>query len=234
MNIWNWLLEMLYPNTCCFCGKVSRQAICKVCAKKIEYVEEPRCKKCGKPVRYEEQEYCFDCQKKEFHYEQGKNIWLHKFPVNWSIYQFKYQNRRIYGKFYAQELYRLYGTFFKEWRIDAIIPIPLHKRRKRIRGYNQADILAKHLGKLAGIPVKDKVMMRVKYTKPQKQLNDKERRRNLQQAFRVVKHWKPVEHVLLVDDIYTTGSTIDAVAEVLKNAGVQKVFFFTISIGQGF
>ena len=234
MNLWNFVLEMIYPKTCCFCGKVSSREVCEECAKKIEYIEEPRCKKCGKPIRYAEDEYCYDCQKKEFHYEQGRNIWIHKFPVSWSIYQFKYHNRRIYGAFYAKEMYRLYGKILREWEIDTIIPIPLHPRRKKMRGYNQAEVLARSLGKLAGIPVQSRAVKRTKYTRPQKQLNDKERKKNLRQAFCVNSRWKYVRNVLLLDDIYTTGSTIDAVAEVLKSAGVKKVFFLTISIGQGF
>ena len=208
--------------------------MCGECAKKVEYIAEPRCKKCGKPIRYEEEEYCYDCKKKEFHYEQGRNLWLHKYPVNQSIYQFKYYNRRVYGEFYAKELYRLYGHLMKEWNIDAIVPVPLHGKRKRRRGYNQAAVIAKHLGKLSGIFVDENSVVRVKDTKPQKQFNDKQRRKNLKQAFRVSRRWKKWNVVLLVDDIYTTGSTIDAVAGVLKKAGTQKVFFFTISIGQGF
>ena len=225
---------MLYPQTCYFCGKISRTPICSGCRGKIEYIGEPRCKKCGKPIRYEEQEFCSDCQAQLFHYEQGRSLWLHKGPVRWSIYQFKYRNRRIYGQFYAQELYRIYGEKLKEWEIDTIIPIPLHGKRKRKRGYNQAEIVAKHLGELSKIPVETKSLVRVRHTKPQKELNHKERKKTLKEAFQVTKHWKNRGNILLVDDIYTTGNTIDSAATVLKKKGAKKVWFFTISIGQGF
>ena len=227
-------MGILYPQTCYFCGKISRTPICPGCRKKIEYIGEPRCKKCGKPVRYEEQELCKDCRESSFHYEQGRSVWLHKGPVRWSIYQFKYRNRRIYGQFYAQELYRLYGEKMKEWEIDTIIPIPLHRKRKRKRGYNQTEIIAKHLGKLSKIPVKTKTLVRVRNTAPQKELNHQERKKNLKEAFRVTKYWKNRENILLVDDIYTTGNTIDSAAAVLKKKGAKKVWFLTISIGQGF
>lgn len=234
MNIWKKCLEILYPQTCHFCGKVCEKKICRQCEEKVEYIQEPRCKKCGKPIRYEESEFCYDCANHPVAYDQGKSVWLHKGQVRWSVYQFKYHNRRIYGEFYADEMYRLYGHKLKEWGIQVIIPIPLHKKRRRKRGYNQAEIIAKHLGHLSGIPVDTKAVVRVQNTKPQKELNDKERKANLKDAFQIKKEWKSPENVLLIDDIYTTGNTIDSVAGLLKRNGAHKVCFLTISIGQGF
>lgn len=234
MNLFDKCLGMLYPQTCCFCGKVSRNPICKECEEKVTYIQEPICKKCGKPIRYEEKEYCGDCADADLHYEQGRSIWLHSGNVRWSIYQFKYHNRRIYGRFYAQELFRLYADWIQKWKIDVIIPIPLHHRRQRKRGYNQAELVARHLGKLTHIRVDTKSVIRVHHTKPQKELSQKERQKNLKTAFRVTKRWKTGQNVLLIDDIYTTGSTINSVAKVLKEKGAHKVFFLTISIGQGF
>ena len=155
-------------------------------------------------------------------------------PVSLSIYQFKYKNRRIYGEFYAKEMARLYGNLIRFWGVEVIVPIPLHRRKKRLRGYNQAAVIAKQLGKIMGIPVDCNSIVRNRYTRPQKELNDKERKQNLKQAFTVTNKWKKYKRVLLIDDIYTTGSTIDTVAEELKKNGVQKVWFLTISIGQGY
>jgi len=234
MNLWKICLGILYPQTCCFCGKVSRNPICDSCAEKVEYISEPICKKCGKPIWKEEQEYCKDCTEHQFEYEQGRSLWLHQGLVKKSIYQFKYHNRRIHGEWYAKELFRLYGHKLKEWGIDCIIPVPLHKRKKRMRGYNQAEIVAKHLGQISGIPVDTKSVVRVRNTKAQKRLNNQERKQNLVNAFQVQKTWKMAKNVLVIDDIYTTGATINAVASVLKEKGARKVCFLTISIGQGF
>lgn len=225
---------MLFPQTCYFCGKICTKEMCDECAEKIVYVKEPRCKKCGKPVRYKEQEYCYDCKKRRFYYEQGRSIWLHKGPVSWSVYQFKYHNRRVYGEFYAREFYRLYRREIREWGIDLIVPVPLHWRRRRRRGYNQAEVLAKQLGKLAGIPVDTKAVVRKHHTKPQKELNHQERKKNLQNVFEVRKTWELPKKILLIDDIYTTGSTIDGVAREFLEKGDNKVWFLTISIGQDF
>ena len=234
MKILDWCLGILYPQTCCFCGKVSTEPICKECREQVYYVKEPRCKKCGKPVRYKEQEFCLDCSRKQLHYEAGRSVWIHKGLVPWSIYQFKYHNRRIYAKFYAEEMYRLYGRKLKEWGIDVIVPVPLHPKRKRIRGYNQAEVLAKELGRLSGIPVETHMVKRVRYTDPQKKLDNRERRKNLKDAFDVQDVRKSYSRVLIIDDIYTTGSTIDTIAKQLLEKCNKKTWFFTISVGQDF
>lgn len=120
------------------------------------------------------------------------------------------------------------------WGPDLIMPVPLHKKRRRKRGYNQAGVLGRRLGRLLGIRVDDKSLLRRVYTDPQKKLGRLERKKNLRNAFALKESFKPVPVVLLVDDIYTTGNTIDAVSEVLKKKGVEKVYFLTISIGQGY
>lgn len=151
-----------------------------------------------------------------------------------SIYQFKYHNRRIYAHTYARELAKYYGNIIERWGIEVLIPVPLHKKKQRKRGYNQAGILADYLSAETGIPVEKNAVYRKKYTAPQKILNNKERKKNLNDAFAVSKKWERQERVLLIDDIYTTGSTMDAIASLLKEKGVHKVYFLTISIGQGF
>lgn len=233
-TIWKISLGLLYPRTCYFCGKLSREPICGACREKVFYITEPRCKKCGKPVRYAQQEYCRDCQRQTFYYEQGRNLWIHKGAVPWSVYQFKYHNRRVFGEFYAQEFYRLYGDWIRSKKIDRIIPIPLHKKRRRQRGYNQAEIVARCLGRLMNIPVESKALVRTACTKPQKLLDNRERKKNVRGAFAVKDPKLQFQNILLIDDIYTTGSTIDEAARVLVEKGHNKIWFLTISIGQDF
>lgn len=115
-----------------------------------------------------------------------------------------------------------------------IVPVPLHWRRRRKRGYNQAEIVAKYLGELTGIPVETRLVIRKKYTEPQKSLNNKERVRNLKGVFEVRKTTVRQKNILLIDDIYTTGSTIDEISKILLEKGHNKVWFLTISIGQDF
>lgn len=160
-------------------------------------------------------------------------MWSHQGAVSEAIYAFKYKNRRVYGDIFARKLAEHYGKFLNERRVTLIIPIPLHKSRKRKRGYNQAEILARYLGKYTQIEVDSYSLIRVKKTVPQKKYNDKERKKNIKNAFALR---RPIHArcVVLIDDIYTTGSTINEAAKVLKKSGVSKVYFLTISVGQGY
>ena len=117
--------------------------------------------------------------------------------------------------------------------VDAIIPVPIHKKRWRKRGYNQAEIIAKCLSEKTGVSLVSDALFRVKKTTAQKKLDRQERMGNLRDAFALSERWKPVANVLLIDDIYTTGATVEQAAKILKKAGAQNVYFLTISIGQG-
>ena len=189
--------------------------------------------KCGKPIENIRQEYCYDCRKVRHTYQWGRSLWVHKSPVSDAIYKLKYQNKRIYGKIFAEELAKEYGDFLKKKGVELLVPIPLHRFRRWKRGYNQAEVIAVELGKLTGIPVSGKILIRTKRTNPQKQLYNKLRKKNIEHAF-AVKGSVLEKKIVLVDDIYTTGSTIDEAAKILHNAGVQEVGFLTISIGQGY
>lgn len=201
--------------------------------------------KCGKPIQSDEQEYCYDCSRFEYAFEQGRGLWVHQQPVSGAIYQYKFHNKRCHASVFAHEIVKKYGRWIEEKEIDAVIPVPLHWKKKRKRGFNQAELLADYIVKewneqrdkekirSLRLYVLKNVLYRVKNTKPQKMLNDRERQENLHNAFGILRGWKPVHTVLLVDDIYTTGATIHRIAKILKKAGVQKVYFLTISIGQG-
>ena len=230
------ILKLLWPEICPFCGKVSRTGICLACEKKINnlIIEQPCCMKCGKPVWKAEQEYCLDCLKTYHYFESGRALWLHKPPVNYSIYQFKYHNQRQFGKYYAKIMAKRFKKTIESWKPDMIIPIPLHRRKQRKRGYNQAEIIARELGKLLKISVNDNILRRVRYTEPQKKMTQKLRKHNLKNAFKAEGDLRKIKSVLLIDDIYTTGNTIDEAAKILMDAGVEKVFFLTVSIGQGY
>ena len=103
----------------------------------------------------------------------------------------------------------------------------------RKRGFNQAEIIARELSDATGISVCTNALFRIRKTAPQKSLGRKKRQANLQGAFAVSKTWKPCRNALLIDDIYTTGATLNKAAKMLRMAGVQNVYFLTISIGQG-
>lgn len=227
----------MYPRRCILCDGVLDTpdfGVCTLCESKLKYCKEPACKKCGKPLNNERQEYCTDCRKKKHSYDQGKSVWIYKGDMKNSIYRFKYGNRREYARFYAEESVRIYGGWIKSRGVEVIIPIPVHPKRKRKRGYNQAELYAKELGKLLELPVDGESLVRVVNTTPQKELDDKERRNNLKKAFKIKKDSVKYKKALVVDDVYTTGSTIDAAAELLRDAGADKIYFLSVTIGEGY
>lgn len=179
----------------------------------------------------EEKEYCEECEGRKYSFEQGAAMWKHMPPVSTSIYRFKYKNQRYYAKIYGREMARKFGRQILRWEIDYIVPVPIHKKRRRERGYNQSELLAKELEKYMGIPVLP-ALMRKKNTSPQKGLSASGRRKNIQEAFRITGFEGRGRNLLLIDDIYTTGSTLEEAAGSLKKMGAGKVYFLTLSIGQ--
>ncbi len=240
MGLYKSVLELIYPKRCPICEKIvipKGAFICEECYGKLQWVNAPYCMKCGKPIESPYKEYCYDCENKNFHYEYGYGMWIYDENMRRSIVGFKYKNRREYAEFYVRELLSHYGEKIRRMDVDVIVPVPVHKKRYRKRGYNQAAILAKGLGAGLGIEVEENLLIRCKYTMPQKSLNDKERLHNLEKAFQINKKLKlKYEHkkVLLIDDIYTTGSTIEACTNVLLCAGIEKVFFVSLCIGKGY
>lgn len=211
-----------------------RRLICEPCRLRLHPVAEPLCKKCGKPLNSQEAEYCPDCGRRKHFYTRGRAAFEYDSVMKESIGRFKYKNRREYGDFYVREMLKSCGQSVRSWDIDLIIPIPLHKSRRRKRGFNQAELIAGKLGQELEIPMSSDILLRTRKTKPQKELNDQERRSNLKNAFQVMENNLEFKKILLIDDIYTTGSTIDAAASTLLEHGAEKVYFLSISIGRGY
>lgn len=230
------MLDYFYPPRCPICDAVLPPGtdICEGCRKEAEAVADPMCKKCGKPIENDRQEYCSDCARGQHVYRQGRAVFLYKAGMKKSMYRFKYSNRREYARFYAKSAAKTHGSWILRNRIEVIVPIPMYPGKRRRRGYNQAEIFARALGTELGIPVDAGMVRRVRDTVPQKALNDKERQRNLKNAFQLAPNIVKYSQILLVDDIYTTGSTMDAVAAVLLSGGAKNIYYICISIGAGF
>lgn len=238
----NSLLDILYPRRCPVCSEivdVRGELSCIECRKKLIFIEEPKCKRCGKPLEQDNKEYCYDCEKKSRDFTRGIALWLYNKEMKKSMADFKNHGRREYAEFYTEELLKACKEEIMDISPDALVPVPIHKKKLMERGYNQADVLARSIGDKLEIPVLSELLVRKKDTLPQKQLNDKERMRNLAEAFDFSHierscFRKKLNKVLLVDDIYTTGSTIEACARVLKNNGINEVYFVTVCIGKGY
>lgn len=147
------------------------------------------------------------------------------------ILKIKYDNKREYIEGFAKLMAIRYEKFIKVSNIDCIMPVPLHSSRKRMRGFNQSDILAKDLSKYLDIPVLHDCLCRIKKTIDQKGLSRTERLHNLDNAFMVRDLPSNIKNILVVDDVYTTGTTIEKCAKILKDSGANKIYFLTICTG---
>lgn len=237
-NIGKKLLDWLYPARCVFCDCLLEKRenyLCSQCRGHMpEPIREPRCKKCSKPLESEEKEYCYDCTEYQHSYDRGLAVFAYRDPMKEALMRFKFHGRKEYGEFLGKLLCMYGKTFLQQTKPQVIIPVPVHRKKKNRRGYNQAEVLAAAVSRGFSIPIRTDLVLRRKFTKAQKELNRKERKRNLKQAFYVKNEVKDYQTVLIVDDIYTTGSTVNAIAEKLKNQGVQKVYFLVLCIGKGF
>ena len=229
------VLDLLFPKRCVVCDEIAGQegkAVCRRCRDKILYVQDPFCLKCGKQLQHEEQEYCEDCKKNRHLYIQGSALYDYGSMAD-SIFRFKYAGRMEYADFYGRELYERKAGWLSMVQPDALVPVPIHAARKRKRGYNQAELVARHLSSLCGVPVNNSLIYRPKQTAPLKDLSHSERQNNLKRAFKIRQNDVKLSTIVIIDDIYTTGSTIDAMSEVLHQAGISDVYFMTLTVGRG-
>ena len=228
------VLQLLFPLRCPVCdGIVTPQGerICLECLGRLQLLTPPWCMKCGKKLA-QEGEFCGDCQRREHLFTRGRALYSYESAAP-SIYRFKYGGRREYAEAFGEQMAEYLGDFIRTVRPEALIPIPLHRKRLRARGYNQARLLARALGRRTGVPVCADFLVRVKNTLPLKYENPKERQNNLKKAFNIVRNDVKLKRVVVIDDIYTTGSTMDEAAETLRGAGVEEVYFIALASGTG-
>lgn len=228
-------LTLFFPRRCPVCDepvKPWNALICKNCSHFPVYTKPPFCMKCGKHLDRDEKEYCADCAAHAHLFDRGLALFEYR-SVSTSIARFKYAGRQEYAAYYAACMARQMGGFIRECGAQAFVPVPLHKSRLRHRGYNQAEALSRELSALTGIPVLSNWIARVEKTAPMKDLSAHERQNNLKRAFKIRRNDVKLSTVIIIDDIYTTGSTIDAMSRELKKAGVERIYFMTLAIGKG-
>ncbi|MBO5336047.1 MAG: ComF family protein [Lachnospiraceae bacterium] len=228
------ILQLLFPLRCPVCDDIVRPygaKICVPCREKLKLLTPPWCMQCGKKL-YTDGYLCQDCQRKKHKYLRGRALYEYESAAP-AIYRFKYGKRQEYADFFGEEIARFLGNFIRQCNPDGLIPVPLHAKRMRHRGYNQAQLLAESMGRYLDISVYANLIKRVKNTRPLKHQNAAERENNLKKAFNIAQNDVKLDTVIIVDDIYTTGSTMDEVADVLRQHGVKKIYFIALACGKG-
>lgn len=230
------LLSVIFPRRCPVCGEIvmpKGQRICPPCLKKLDFVREPRCMKCGRTLAEEQARYCHSCEARERSFEKNLALLFYDDCMRRSMAAIKYHQKREY----LAPLGHLLALKFREelcrFQADGLLPVPLHAERRRTRGFNQAEELARELARETGVPLYADILLRHKRTIAQKSLGPDARIRNLAAAFCVDEaliRERGIHRVILVDDIFTTGSTIEASARVLRAAGIEAVMSVCLCI----
>lgn len=203
----------------------------KECEDRLTRIGRQYCLKCGRQLKSETEAYCGYCRKERHEFEYSVAVYVYRKDMKDSIYRFKYGNRQEYAEYYGRQMAKAIAARPEMKKASLIVPVPLYSGKLRARGFNQAELLAREISARLHIPMDAALVERVRATTAQKELGAFERRKNLKKAFKIRQNDVKLDTVIVVDDIFTTGSTIDSVAQVLKEAGAKKVYAAALAVG---
>ncbi|MEI6033852.1 MAG: ComF family protein [Verrucomicrobiae bacterium] len=229
------LSSLFFPAHCAGCGgAVQRhELLCRACESGLEWIRPPRCEVCSQPYAGMTPAFsCPNCRDEGFAFECAVAVVRSRGAVREVIHRLKYGREMWLARILASWMHEgLSDPRLRGWRADALVPVPLHPRRLREREFNQSELLAEALSSTSRIPVIFPLARR-RYTTTQTKLDRKHRRQNLRDAFVLRKNADVTErNLLLVDDVLTTGSTLDACATVLLESGARSVRALTAARG---
>jgi ComF family protein len=230
--------ELFFPESsrCPACQQepAFRRGLGHSCLSRIILLEPPFCLKCGRPLLLESLSVadCQQCRTVGYHFRIARSVGLYEGALREYLTDLKYRYRPELGAALGEllvEWVRIHPDFRKH---DLIVPIPIHLEKRAVRGYNQAELLARPLGYYLGLPVRESVLLRVKATHSQSALHKEERFVNLRDAFQISDTPDLIgKKVLLIDDIITTGATVSEAARKLLQAGALVVRVLTLATG---
>jgi ComF family protein len=230
----NALIDLLFPPHCVACHRYG-DWLCANCLSGIQLIHPPVCHRCGLPADLPHASngspyVCRPCQVNAPQLDGLRAYAFHGGPLRKAIHQFKYEDLRSLAGPLGRLMSEGWETLApQDLAIDAIAAVPLHRARQRERGYNQAALLAREVGAHLQVPVIDDVLVRTKATTPQVGLGIEARRANVQDAFRCSGDGLSGKQVLLIDDVCTTGSTLQSACAALRQAGTLSVWAYTLA-----
>lgn len=230
------LLELLFPPRCQLCQQPGNDPLCETCLEDALFIGDPICDLCGAPMPEQRPagQLCEECRDGRI-LSAARAVGLHELTLRRAVHHYKYQGRtrlaQPFGAMLARVIRRATERGLPMDRCAALVPVPLHPRRRAWRGFDQAELLCRHISPLIDLPVAGDVLRRVRHTTPQTSVQGAhERRENVRGAFEAsgAKCLRG-RALILVDDVFTTGATIEECASVLRNAGTVAVYAVTIT-----
>lgn len=246
MDLFRQFIDLIYPPRCAVCGTFLRQdrartdqrdlLFCLPCFQELTPIVSPLCPICGMPHRVgSEDRVCENCLRRRPHFETTRAPYLYAGGLMTAIHQFKYGGKSNL----AGSLGPLLASFARTWIAPRpallVMPVPLHPKRLRERGFNQSLLLAGHLARALDAELDFLSLRRIRYTLPQTGLKSDERRKNVRRAFDIYDGGKPLKGrtIILVDDVATTGNTLNECARVLKRSGAEEVLGLVLARTMG-
>jgi ComF family protein len=235
-KLYQGLIDLIFPKLpqCPVCGKEFNHGeinLCKRCIDKINFIKEDYCLKCGKLI-LPNQEFCYDCQHSNHYFDQARSVGLYDSGLKEYIKLFKYSKYRTLTEPLGDLMSSYTNRFYNINDFDIITYVPVHKKRLDERGFNQAFLLAKRIGENLKIDV-ESLLIRNKDTIKQSKLSRKERLRNLKSKFKIKGNINiDGKRILLVDDVYTTGATVNELSRILLNNRAESIKVITLASGR--
>ncbi|MFZ3217290.1 MAG: ComF family protein [Candidatus Acidiferrales bacterium] len=239
------LAAVLFPAPCRICGttllNASRIPICVACLRSFEPIREPMCACCGRPFPVTtgadaadpgsaEQPRCRLCRADYYAFDRARSFGVYNDSLHQAILLLKYEEVRRLGDWFAARLAEVVAREGEEFHADVVVPVPLHPDRQRERGYNQAELIARPLARRLGVKQGAYLLMRTKPRPARLVLSRKEHWDSVRGAYATRKGLRVDNlRVLLLDDVLTTGATLDACARALKAAGAKAVLGLTVA-----
>ncbi len=229
--------DLIFPRRCPACDEPVKpfgRLICEACESKLDTVGTQTCRKCGAPLHLDKGddiEYCRRCLLVRHRYHCGTAVYRYR-SASGALYRLKYEGRAEYADFFGRKMAEKFRSDRRFDYVDMIVPVPTSGSRIRQRGYDQAALLAQVMAQETGIPCRTDVLERRADTPVLRNKSALERQAFLKNAFIAHRNDVKLRIIVLVDDIYTTGATIDACAEALFEAGAKDVYFVTAAIGE--
>ncbi len=227
---------LLFPSFCQVCGRFlegrGEKIVCSQCWERIILPPRGRCARCGRFYEQEKAEHlCLDCQQHPPYFNLHRSAFPYEGVLREIILLFKFRGYSYLAKPLAGMAIRRLKEEASLWEgLELLLPIPLHPRRTKQRGYNQAQLLAKIIGRELSLEDDSRVLQKVVNVPPQSSLAEKARRENVRNSFKVRSPDKVKDKVIgLVDDIYTTGATLNECSRMLSQAGAKEVRALTIA-----
>lgn len=233
------LSSVLFPAPCRICGAILTNAslipICTQCLERFVPVPEPMCEKCGRPFVSDAaadaiQPLCRLCRLDSFAFERARNFGIYDDALSSAVVLLKYEGVKRLGEWFALRLADMARHDTVKWPVDLVVPVPLHPDRQRERGYNQAELIARPLAKELGLPFGSYLLVRTRPRPAQLVLSRTERWTSVRGAY-ATREGARVDNlrVLLVDDVMTTGATLDSCSRALKKAGAKSIVALTVA-----